>query len=57
VGAGLLPGFEVINRFIKVIDTAEPNSENQKRYRQVQPIFEQTYLALKEVYGKLAEIN
>ena len=57
VGAGLLPGFEVINRFIKVVDSAEPNPENQKRYRQMQPIFEQTYLSLKEVYGKLAAIN
>ncbi len=57
VGAGLLPGFEVINRFIKVVDSVEPNSENQKRYRQLQPIFEQTYLSLKEVYGKLAAIN
>lgn len=57
VGAGLLSGFDVINRFIKVVDTIEPDRETQKRYKQMQPIFEQTYIALKDVYHNLAKIN
>jgi xylulokinase len=57
VAAGLLPDFEVINRFITVVDTVEPNREHQKCYKQLQPIFEQTYVALKDVYANLAAIQ
>jgi xylulokinase len=57
VGTRLLPGFDVIHRFIKVVDTVYPDKENQKRYRQIQPVFEQAYLALQDVFNKLSKIN
>jgi len=54
VAAGLFKDFEVIGRFIKVEHTAEPNAENQKKYRKMMPILEKAYRGLVDVYEDLA---
>ncbi len=57
VGVGLFDGFDVIDRFIKVDQTARPVAASRDRYRQVAPVFEKSYRALVEVFEDLAEIN
>jgi len=55
VAAGIFPDFEVIDRFIKVTETTVPEPENQKVYKKLQPVFENAYLSLKNVYKQLAD--
>jgi len=57
VGAGIFKDFNVIDRFIKIEDIQEPMEKNSKKYRQLMPIFEDSYSSLVNVYERLAELK
>ncbi|MBN2349526.1 MAG: xylulokinase [Bacteroidales bacterium] len=57
VAAGLFPDFEVIHRFIAVNHVAEANPKNTAVYEKMMPVFEQSYLALVNVYEQLATLQ
>ena len=57
VAVGMFPGFDVIERFIRVDDVVYPNPANQAVYRRLMPIFEKCYHALVDVYEDLAEFQ
>ena len=57
VGVGLFKDFDVIHRFIKVDQSAQPDPASRDRYRQIAPVFEQSYRALVDVFDNLAKIN
>lgn len=55
VGAGVLEGFEAIDRFVEINDRAEPDPESHRQYQELQKLFEESYQALLPVYHHLAE--
>ena len=55
VGAGVFENFDVIDRFITIEETVEPNRENQKQYAKMKPIFDETYHALVDVFNRMTE--
>jgi xylulokinase len=57
VAAGVFSSFDVIDRFVRVQDTALPNADNMTVYASLMPIFEKTYKSLIDVYGDLARLN
>ena len=52
--AGVFDGFEVIDRFIHVDSTHEPDAEAAAQYEKAKPIFEKCYHSLVDVYEDLA---
>ncbi len=54
VGVGLFPNFDVIDRFIRVVETVTPDRENQAAYARVKPIFDKAYFALEETFADMA---
>jgi xylulokinase len=57
VACGAFPGFDVIDRFLRVVDVVEPNRANQAVYRRLMPIFERCYQSLVGVYDDLADFE
>ena len=57
VAAGVYTDFDVIQRFIRVDETVDPNPANQAVYRKLMPIFERCYHALVDVYEDLAVLG
>lgn len=57
VGAGVLPDFTSINRFIRVDTSIESNPENHRRYQELRMLFEEGYEALLDTYHHLAQWN
>lgn len=55
VGAGMFDDFDVIDRFITIEETYRPNSDTQKAYARMKPVFDQTYHALCDVFDAMAE--
>lgn len=55
VGAGVLPDFTAIDRFIHVDDVTEPNWDNHRKYGELKRLFDQSYYALLETYSGLAK--
>jgi len=56
VAVGLFDGFDVIERFINVDSTHEPDAEAVRQYEKMKPIFEKSYHALVDVYEDLATL-
>jgi len=56
VGVGLFDGFDVIDRFLTIESTHEPNEANREQYLKMMPIFEKCYHALVDVYEDLAAL-
>ncbi|MCL2117897.1 MAG: xylulokinase [Planctomycetaceae bacterium] len=56
VGVGLFPGFETIDRFIRIEKTIEPNEENQACYAKMKPFFDKAYFALFDLFTDMAKI-
>ena len=54
VGAGVLPDFSAISRFIRTDDTTEPDPENHARYQELRNLFETCYQGLLPAYHELA---
>jgi len=57
VACGLFADFEVIHRFIRVANTAEPSPDQRAVYLKLMPIFEKAYLGLVGVYDDLAALQ
>ena len=57
IGCGLFPGFEVIDRFIKITDTVDPIAENVAGYQQIMPLFDKAYYALCDMYKDLSDLK
>jgi xylulokinase len=57
VGAGVLPDFTAIDRFVKTDVTVEPDQDNRRRYRELRQMFEESYQALLETYHHLSSWN
>jgi xylulokinase len=57
VAAGVFPDFDVIDRFVRVEDTARPDAEHQVLYARLLPIFEKAYLSSIETCNELAKMN
>ncbi|RRD96092.1 xylulokinase [Clostridiales bacterium COT073_COT-073] len=53
VGVGVLESFEAIDRFIKIESISMPDWENHKKYQNVKQLFDESYLALLEIYERL----
>jgi len=56
VGVGLFPGFETIDRFIRIEETITPNKENQAHYAKMKPLFDKAYFALVDLFAEMAKI-
>ncbi len=56
VGVGELEDFSAINRFVKAANIVEPNWENHKKYEALREVFDLSYNALLETYGRLAKL-
>jgi len=56
VGAGVFKNFDVIHDFVKISKETDPIEKNHEIYKRFMPVFEQSYNALVEVYGLLAEL-
>jgi xylulokinase len=56
VGVGLFPGFDTIDRFIRIEETIEPNKENQTHYNKIKPLFDKAYFALVDLFADMAKI-
>ena len=56
VGVGLFPGFDTIDRFIRIEETIEPNRENQTHYNQIKPLFDKAYFALVDLFADMSKI-
>lgn len=56
VGIGVLSGFEEVNKFVYVDTVDEPIAKNVARYKNMQPIFDKTYVDLVDVFEDLAKI-
>lgn len=54
VGAGVLPDFTAIDRFIKVDDVIEPNMEHHGKYGELKQYFDECYEGLLKTYENLA---
>jgi xylulokinase len=57
VGVGIFKDFNVINNFIRIDDVQEPISINNAKYNQLEPIFDECYYSLLNVYEKLAALR
>ena len=57
VAAGAFDNFDVIDRFISVDHTHEPNADAVSKYDKIKPIFEKCYHSLTGVYEDLAELQ
>jgi len=56
VACGAFENFDVIERFVSVDSTHEPDPQAAAVYDKIKPIFEKSYHALVEVYEDLAEL-
>ncbi len=54
VGIGMYPDFSVMEKFNKTESVIEPNRENEAVYARMYEIFNESYEALTDVYGRLA---
>ena len=56
VASGVFENFDVIDRFVSVEGTCDPNAQAAGQYEKIKPIFEKCYHALVDVYEDLAEL-
>jgi xylulokinase len=56
VAAGVFENFDVIERFVSVDSSHEPNPAASSKYDKIKPIFEKCYHALADVYEDMAEL-
>jgi len=57
VAAGVFDGFDVIERFIRIDSTHEPDPVAAAQYQRMKPIFDKSYHALVDVYEDLATLR
>ena len=57
VGVGLFPDFSVVDRFLQNRSTVRPNPENTAKYRELLPIFQDSYRALESICKRLSELE
>ena len=43
------------NQFVQITGTTKPIAENVERYRQILPLFEQSYAALEPIFQEIHE--
>lgn len=53
VGSGYLKGFNEIGKFSWTVDSLHPNEKNRAVYDMMLKRFDETYYAMKDIYGKL----
>lgn len=53
VGSGYLKGFDEIGKFSWTVDSLHPNEKNRAVYDMMLKRFDETYYAMKDIYGKL----
>ncbi|MDP6634233.1 MAG: xylulokinase [Phycisphaerae bacterium] len=56
VASGVFESFDVIDRFVSVDSTHEPDAAAAAAYDRIKPIFEKSYHALVDVYEDLAKL-
>jgi xylulokinase len=57
VGVGVFNDCYAVERFIKIESTHTPNAQNRQQYRQMMPIFDQSYYALEDIFQALAQVE
>jgi xylulokinase len=57
VGVGIYEDYSMAKAMNPVVETIEPDSEAQKVYADLYPIFQETYQALAPVYDHLADLD
>lgn len=57
IGGGVFKDFSVIDRFIKVVDVVKPNADNVAKYKELMPLFDESYFALTGIYDKIAKLK
>jgi len=55
VGTGLFRDFDVIENFIRVEETVQPNPENKNAYNKMKPLFDKAYHSLVDLYAEMAK--
>ncbi len=57
VGVGLFAGFDVVDRFIEIVDRHEPDPAAAAVYDRLFPLFQAAYEALCPIYDRLHELE
>lgn len=57
IGSGIFNDFSVIDRFIRITNTIQPNPENVAKYKELMPVFNASYYALCGVYKQLSDLH
>jgi xylulokinase len=57
VAAGVFSDFDVIDRFVRIQDTANPDAKSHALYARLMPVFENAYRSSIEVCDELAKLN
>jgi len=57
IGAGIFPGFEVIDRFIRITKIVQPVPENAAVYKALTPLFDEAYFALCGTFKGLSDLK
>ena len=53
VGAGIFSDFDVIDKFINFNNLTKPDIETHAQYSKIKSNFQDAYLALEDLFGKL----
>jgi len=57
VGVGLFPDFSVAHQFVQVEKAEQPDPTHHQRYATLYHLFQQTYVALEPIFGRLAALE
>ena len=57
VGVGVFPDFTVVDRFVQSSTVVRPHLENTEKYRELLPIFQDSYRALESIYERLSDLE
>lgn len=53
VGSGVLKGFDEVGKFTHIVDYLDPDQTYRKTYEHMLSTFDETYYAMRKVYGRL----
>lgn len=57
IGSGIFSDFSVIDRFIRITNTIQPDPANVATYKELMPVFDASYQALCGVYKQLSDLR
>ena len=57
VGVGVFDSFDVIDRFLTISDTFQPNWEQHNQYQRLKPVFQKSYPLLRSTLHELGDFQ